>query len=309
MHTKSNLYPLIFLLISIRLLGFFCQEDHLNYYSNCGHAFQCAKLSNLTYPFWDIAKAPPRRTSFLCGHPSFGLDCSGTAPILNISGVPYRIIDFPSSKYVMKVTRQDLYMVNPCNPVLLNTTLNSGLFEFLPNFRYQNVTLYYNCTEKVPGLPNQFKCGDLRTTTNFFQTQDHDPNEYTCEQQITFPMSEPMAGGMKTEDDLFQAAQTGDLGSFAIKWSADNMLCEACLRLGHTCAYSNPPLTTPNSSLIWSSDFFCYISSSSSRKVALTPPPILGRDEPGERPNPPGFTFFGSLPLKLNRGDYLKFLL
>ncbi|CAK9150678.1 unnamed protein product [Ilex paraguariensis] len=126
-----------------------CQEN--GQYATCGNSFQCGNIRNIGYPF-----SGQNRPSF-CGHPGFQLNCQGSALLITIQSMDYRVLAIDNRTQTLTVARHDMWN-NICPIFFYNTTIDFPIFNNASN--QQNVTLHYGCIglNPVSPLPNQFYC-------------------------------------------------------------------------------------------------------------------------------------------------------
>lgn len=225
MHPK---FLVLFLIISIHLPAFLCQTKSgtTTYDSlSCeGGEINCGTLRYISYPFWG-----GHRQSH-CGRTGFELVCNvqDNVPMLNISSLSYRVldIDFPSN--TLKVARQDLFN-NPCPEILRNTTMDPALFNYLPQYKDNNLTLYFNCTSDHPDVPGQFSCGGATEYINLFRAGPAGPGSgTTCQDHIYVPVTEATAQKLhdpiaSSINQLLSALAEG----FSIQWVPDEKQLKA----------------------------------------------------------------------------------
>ncbi|KAI3462555.1 hypothetical protein Pfo_019218 [Paulownia fortunei] len=277
MHPKPNQKLFFFIqatLLSIHFPGFLCQ----NYqdYATCSQPFQCGSISKISYPFWGGSRP------LSCGYPGFELNCQGDVPLLNISSLYYRVLEFNFSTHTLKVARQDLWKTT-CPTLLRNTNLNPHLFEIPPYSNDENVTLYFDCTndtsQQQNTLPNQFSC-DVNgvTTVNLFRTGDASSGpgtHITCNNNISVPVNQSASRALESPTaSSINVLQDALAGGFFIQWSADNANCESCERSGGTCVYNRNSAST-----------VCYKQDGGSLQVGPTSPaPVVYEVPQGPHP-------------------------
>ncbi|XP_073293788.1 LEAF RUST 10 DISEASE-RESISTANCEUS RECEPTOR-LIKE PROTEIN KINASE-like 2.1 isoform X2 [Primulina huaijiensis] len=232
----------------------FCPSPFSLQNEECNKPFQCGSISDISYPFWGANR--PRN----CGFPGFQLlNCEGDVPLLNIDSRNYRVLGIDYSSQTVKVASQDLWN-NTCPSVLYNTTLDPNLFSFPQNYSYDNVNLYYDCTQDQshvtssfdhwtsatfptldstgPHHTNQFTCNVNGTETlNFFTAGSEMGPNVTCKSNIFVPVNQSAAQALSTDSasvvDLQDALKSG----FSIQWLNNITSCQSCIRSGRVCDY------------------------------------------------------------------------
>lgn len=212
MHRKLVHVFLQAAILSIHLPAFLCAKPKCP----ADDAFNCGSIVYLAYPFWGGSR--PQE----CGKDGHQIECRDGVPILNISSLSYRVTELDFATNTIKLSRQDLWN-NRCPKVLLNTSINHRLFRNNPKSTYQNLTLYYQCSNPQKKLPNQFSCG--AQTDNFFEIGDDlsgpGPN-ITCKDSIFVPINKESARSLQnpTASDL-NVLQTALNSGFSILWFYD----------------------------------------------------------------------------------------
>ncbi|KAL0395929.1 UNVERIFIED_CONTAM: LEAF RUST 10 DISEASE-RESISTANCE LOCUS RECEPTOR-LIKE PROTEIN KINASE-like 2.1 [Sesamum calycinum] len=158
--------------------GSYSQQDM------CSDSFQCANITNITYPFWGGSQPQA------CGLRGFKLlNCDGHFPLLYISPLMYRVLEFDFSNQTLKVARQDL-LGDACPTTLYNTILQDP-YHFAPDSNDLNITLFFNCfidkNGKRTKIVNQFGCSILFGAGD--ASSSPGPN-ITCSHNISVPVNQ-----------------------------------------------------------------------------------------------------------------------
>ncbi|KAL0431333.1 UNVERIFIED_CONTAM: hypothetical protein Sradi_0759300 [Sesamum radiatum] len=211
MHSTKTSQELFLILLAWATLlplhfpGFCSQQDE------CKQPFQCANITNITYPFWGGSRPQA------CGLQGFQLlNCEGDFPLLYISPLIYRVLEFDFSNRTLKVARQDL-LGDACPTTFYNTTLQDP-YHFAPDSNNQDTTLFFDCFVDKNGkrtvFVNQFGC------TSLFGAGDASsrpgPN-ITCSGSISVPVNQTAAQALKNRKatDVLQEAL---FSGFVIKY-------------------------------------------------------------------------------------------
>ncbi|KAL0381405.1 UNVERIFIED_CONTAM: LEAF RUST 10 DISEASE-RESISTANCE LOCUS RECEPTOR-LIKE PROTEIN KINASE-like 2.1 [Sesamum angustifolium] len=181
MHTKPSQVLFLTLLALATLLplpGSYSQQDM------CSDSFQCANITNITYPFWGGSQPQA------CGLRGFQLlNCDGHFPLLYISPLMYRVLEFDFSNQTLKVARQDL-LGDACPTTVYNTTLQDP-YHFAPDSNDLNITLFFDCfidkNGKRTKIVNQFGCSILFGAGD--ASSSPGPN-ITCSHNISVPVNQ-----------------------------------------------------------------------------------------------------------------------
>ena len=117
--------------------------------------------TSITYPFWLDSQNPN------CSGRGFELKCAdNNSLVVEIMSQQYLVLRLNLNK-ILTVVRKDI-VADGCPHNLVNTTLNSTLFDYSPATR-ENLTFLYNCTN---GVPPWVVSGSA--CTNGFYLEEHD---------------------------------------------------------------------------------------------------------------------------------------
>ncbi|KAL0424013.1 UNVERIFIED_CONTAM: LEAF RUST 10 DISEASE-RESISTANCE LOCUS RECEPTOR-LIKE PROTEIN KINASE-like 2.7 [Sesamum radiatum] len=207
MHTKPSQVLFLTLLALATLLplhfplpGSYSQQD------KCSDSFQCGNITNITYPFWGGSQPQA------CGLRGFQLlNCDGHFPLLYISPLMYRVLEFDFSNQTLKVARQDL-LGDACPTTFYNTTLQDP-YHFAPDSNDLNITLFFNCfidkNGKRTEFVNQFGCTILFGAGD--ASSSPGPN-ITCSHNISVPVNQTAMQALENRygsDVLLEALASG----------------------------------------------------------------------------------------------------
>ncbi|KAI3777263.1 hypothetical protein L1987_47061 [Smallanthus sonchifolius] len=238
----------------IHLPALRCQDTDQPY-DTCGQSVKCGDVE-FEYPFWGLGRPA------YCGHPGFQLTCRSDVPLIVLESVTYRVlVDPDSSTHTITIARNDLWNTN-CPQHLLNTTINSTLFNG-NNFGQENVSLYYGCRNLKPGgiraiVNYRFDCdvnGTGRSDSYFFRTSyivtEFENSLVQCNNSIIVPVDQSRANRLASvtasESDLRSALTAG----FNLQWMANNEECDQCVLSDGRCGSDS---TSPER-------FACYCAS------------------------------------------------
>jgi hypothetical protein len=98
--------------------------------------------TSITYPFWKDGQ------NLNCSGRGFELKCADNNPVVEIMSQQYLVLRLNLDK-ILTVVRKDIVDDDGCPDKLVNTTLNSTLFDYGPATS-ENLTFVYNCTDGVP---------------------------------------------------------------------------------------------------------------------------------------------------------------
>uniref|UniRef100_A0A5B6YRV3 non-specific serine/threonine protein kinase n=1 Tax=Davidia involucrata TaxID=16924 RepID=A0A5B6YRV3_DAVIN len=252
MHTQLQYSSyLLFLITAYAFVGI-SASPHMNMitdderFKECSHQFECGKIKNITYPFWEKGRNKD------CGLSEFELECKDHNPVMKIMSEEYRVLSIDEGRSTMSVVRMD-FLDEACPDKFVNITIDHSLFDYATG--YSNLSLFYNCSSPIS--PNHFTCTgngipggvyyDINPTWNL-QTQ-------SCKGHIMVPISrmslEDLWRGLQTLDEVLRRG-------FELKYKYDiGQQCSSCLGSGGQCGY--------NSS---SNEFLCF-----------------GLEQPGKRRN------------------------
>ncbi|XP_022893496.1 LEAF RUST 10 DISEASE-RESISTANCE LOCUS RECEPTOR-LIKE PROTEIN KINASE-like 2.1 isoform X2 [Olea europaea var. sylvestris] len=247
MYTDFLYILSLFIITTLVLLyipGSLCQNG--GEYASCGASFQCAGIREISYPFFG-----GNRPEY-CGYPGFQLsNCQGDVPILTISSRQYRVLEINNFTKTVRVSREDLWNII-CPRFLYNTTLEQNIFLFSPN--YPNVTLHYGCStssgQPAPRSPHMFNCTVNGTNSeNLFTIGEDSPSipgfetGIRCETNISVPVNQTAARLLAASSASIVLLQDALASGFSLQWSANNIVCENCIRSGGVCGTNRDSLS------------------------------------------------------------------
>ncbi|GKV09715.1 hypothetical protein SLEP1_g21172 [Rubroshorea leprosula] len=221
-HPFKNMnYFLLFVMILSVFSETPLSSSNPDLYGPCSKEFKCGNVS-AGFPFWGGEDQRPHE----CGHPGLQLQCEDNhAAILEIVGVPYRVLDIKKETKILKIARED-YEGGICRQNIQNTNLDPTLFVSAPG--YVNITLLYDCPMDIPTLKN-FTCSfnGINSSKNFIH-----PGPFLgpmiCSASASVLVHEPSP----TVDAIEQSLKDG----FEVKWKVDDEgRCPKCLKSKGSC--------------------------------------------------------------------------
>ncbi|EYU34423.1 hypothetical protein MIMGU_mgv11b015254mg, partial [Erythranthe guttata] len=223
---KRLLFLLEAILLSIYFPAFFCQKDDgMPQPKACWDMPQSLNCGNVRYiskPFWFKPMCASR--------PDYELICEGGVPILKISSSSYRVHEIDYDAHTLTIVREDLWD-NTCPEIPRNITKDFDgnlLYDYLPEFKENNVTLYYDCqssNDLLAQIPNSFSCEDeTDTRINLFDVTSAGPGpNITCADSITVPVSETVVRSLQNpEPSSINILRTALASGFSIRWLLDD---------------------------------------------------------------------------------------
>ncbi|KAL8034456.1 hypothetical protein ABFX02_12G029800 [Erythranthe guttata] len=208
------------ILLLIYFPCFFCQTSPAN--CDGGKPFDCGNVRYLSYPFWGGARSSD------CGRgPGYKLICHGGVPMLNISSLTYVVQQINFDGKTLKIAREDL-LTTTCPKIISNTTIDLDLFEYTPESEENNVTLYYDCSDKngEPGYletnPNLFSCNGSGAVNLFDVSPAGSGHKITCGESISVPVSKDDAQSLKIPTvSPVKNLQAALASGFSVQWLSD----------------------------------------------------------------------------------------
>ncbi|KAL9148248.1 hypothetical protein ABFS82_12G029700 [Erythranthe guttata] len=235
-------FQAIFLLIYFPC--FFCQTSPAN--CDGGKPFDCGNVRYLSYPFWGGARSSD------CGRgQGYKLICHGGVPMLNISSLTYVVQQINFDGKTLKIAREDL-LTTTCPKIISNTTIDLDLFEYTPESEENNVTLYYDCSDKngEPGYletnPNLFSCNGSGAVNLFDVSPAGSGHKITCGESISVPVSKDDAQSLKIPTvSPVKNLQAALASGFSVQWLSDGK--ERSIPFCNRQVYGSctPPLARP----------------------------------------------------------------
>ncbi|WMV16867.1 hypothetical protein MTR67_010252 [Solanum verrucosum] len=191
-------------------------------FSSCGKSFNCANITEITYPFWGNDR--PKE----CGYPGFELQCDDQEKtIIQIANINYLVLDINLDAQIITVTRKDLGIDGICQ---FNSTIdNSNTFEYASSL--VNFTFDYACSPWI----GSFNCpiNGMNYKNSF--TIGGEEGAGTCHASIVVPGRKelPSGGIIRDLGDLKQLLEQG----FDVKWKVDTSHCKECEKFGGRCGF------------------------------------------------------------------------
>ncbi|KAI8017049.1 LEAF RUST 10 DISEASE-RESISTANCE LOCUS RECEPTOR-LIKE PROTEIN KINASE-like 2.7 [Camellia lanceoleosa] len=224
------------IIILSQIPTFLCVENEQ--YANCSKVFQCTGIPDLGYPFWGGSRPD------YCGHPRFGLNCTGDAPLITIQTRPYRVLTINDSTQILKVVREEFWE-NICTTEFINATVDNTPFTYISS---QDLMLYYGCQrQSATTFPGQFDC-TVEGTTNtvgFAVTAAStslitalNMNVTSCHKVVSVKVDQTEATAFATSltsnPTSVNVTQVLDSG-VELQWDANNNICDQCIGSGGKC--------------------------------------------------------------------------
>lgn len=192
----------------------------------------------MSYPFWGGDRPQP------CGRRGFELRCQDGLPILEYPPQTFKVINISTTDRTMTVALDDLDVNTGCPQSFKNISFNQILFNF--SSEVQNLSLFYNCSDKsLPGS-NNFSCPLGGEEEIGFYRVDGEVGYFenltnTCSNVIKIPVLSgalDMIGQVENGERLKEALR----GGFEVMYQAENRICSACQSSGGICGSneSNP---------------------------------------------------------------------
>ncbi|GFY84795.1 hypothetical protein Acr_03g0015690 [Actinidia rufa] len=229
------------------------------YTTKCGQNFQCTNLTNIGYPFWGGTRPQ------YCGHPNFGLNCTGEYPRLTILSSAYRVFSIDNTTQTLNVVGEEI-LRNCCSKYTHNTSLDTAHFHYV--FDTKNITLFYGCRipHGAPYIPTVFACYGTTLVNHIVYNaciySISDTTEYsdvTCNNSVIVPINQEAARAFA---GYVVNAYEGLRSGFGLQWEANDTNCERCVQSGGICGSDTSS----------SGSFVCYCSD---QPYALTCQPFF----------------------------------
>ncbi|XAR51517.1 hypothetical protein NMG60_11006164 [Bertholletia excelsa] len=233
-------YSCLLVVIVILSHGPTCLAAQNENYTTCSKSYSCANLQNITYPFWGGDRPE------ICGHPSFGLNCSGDPAIITIETREHRVLSIDYDSYNLVVVADEFWN-NPCPKDLYNTSLDTAHFNYLSS-GYSQLYLFYGCSSgiNVP-IPNQWNCTTNDTTTPSYYLTTNIISSATCQTSVSVRVNTTAAEGLAQSSPTMNISQAID-GGFGLTWNASQSHCSECENSAGVCGTNS------------SGGFACYCS-------------------------------------------------
>ncbi|XP_055823752.1 LEAF RUST 10 DISEASE-RESISTANCE LOCUS RECEPTOR-LIKE PROTEIN KINASE-like 2.1 isoform X2 [Solanum dulcamara] len=183
----------LFFIVSLLLLLFIINSSRAN--NNTSSAYcpssVCNNGLNISYPFWRLDSYYNSASHQYCGYPGFGIYCSQTDSILNISDELFNVTNINYSSYSLTLVDIDAVDNRGCPRAHQNLSLGH-----LP-LKYSEVDLYlgfyYNCTRSPSYVARQFDCINPGGNKSYY-VEDHETEDLDwfeiCEKKVVVPVTE-----------------------------------------------------------------------------------------------------------------------
>ncbi|XP_055823473.1 LEAF RUST 10 DISEASE-RESISTANCE LOCUS RECEPTOR-LIKE PROTEIN KINASE-like 1.2 isoform X3 [Solanum dulcamara] len=183
----------LFFIVSLLLLLFIINSSRAN--NNTSSAYcpssVCNNGLNISYPFWRLDSYYNSTSHQYCGYPGFGIYCSQTDSILNISDELFNVTNINYSSYSLTLVDIDAVDNRGCPRAHQNLSLGH-----LP-LKYSEVDLYlgfyYNCTRSPSYVARQFDCINPGGNKSYY-VEDHETEDLDwfeiCEKKVVVPVTE-----------------------------------------------------------------------------------------------------------------------
>ncbi|KAK7314580.1 hypothetical protein VNO77_33106 [Canavalia gladiata] len=194
-------------------------------YRDCSRPYNCGKLKNIYYPFWDGIIRP----QYCGGGDQFKLLCDDDKDTwIHLDSQDFLVHRIYPFNHTMKMERKDL-VIDDCSPDSTNTSLDSTLFHYTQNVH--NITIFFNCSSAVSINARIFPCTTMGEEKAFY-VDDEDlarflPQLCDCERRIQVQVSTNIG----SEYVLKKALSDG----FEVKYIADFKGCKQCVNNKGAC--------------------------------------------------------------------------
>ncbi|KAJ7975763.1 Wall-associated receptor kinase [Quillaja saponaria] len=224
---SSSFFLLITIFISMNVPTSFCVDDLQ--YVNCGQAFNCGVITNITYPF-----SGGNREDY-CGELGFELECQDNIPKIAMESITYRILDFNSDQQALTVARDD-YWETICPSSYRNTIFNTNLFKYASGVH--EMMLLYGCPSSIllnGIINNPLQCNGKDVYVVQYSDANVSPQE-SCSNRVIIPVSQGSYAALFT--NTTNITEELDRG-FGLQWTVNNNNeCITCLQSGGVCGYN-----------------------------------------------------------------------
>ncbi|GMY18440.1 Wall-associated receptor kinase, C-terminal [Fagus crenata] len=180
--------------------------------------------TSIPYPFWKDGQ------NLDCSGRGFELKCAdNNSVVVEIMSQQYLVLQLNLEK-ILTVVRKDIVDDDGCPHKLVNTTLNSTLFDYSPATS-ENLTFVYNCTN---GVPPWVASGSACTKGFYLERRDSEDTEKitqirSCTSRVEIPAPRSVYDGLN-RDGLKAASKKG----FDLIYKDDLR----CIRSPHECEYN-----------------------------------------------------------------------
>ena len=179
--------------------------------------------TSIMYPFWKEGQ------NLSCSGRGFELSCADDNSVLEIMSQQYLVLQLNLDK-ILTVVRRDIVDHDGCPDKLVNTNLNSTLFDYSPATS-ENLTFLYNCTN---GFPPWVAIGSACKNGFYLEQRDGEDHEKTdqirsCRSRVEIPAARSLHEG-PNGDGLKAASKKG----FDLIYKDDL----GCIRSPHECEYN-----------------------------------------------------------------------
>ncbi|MCD7459496.1 hypothetical protein HAX54_041062 [Datura stramonium] len=239
----SQLFSSFLVSLLLPLFSFFINSsraDNNTFFANCSSSI-CNGKVNISYPFWRLDSYNPASPQY-CGYLGFGILCSQTEPILNISEETFYVKDIDYNSYSLTLVDIDALDSEGCPRAHYNLTLEDLPLEY--SKLDMNLNFYYNCTHSLTDSARLLDCLTPGEKSSYFYAEDNEPEDFNwyqiCEKKVVVPVTK---GGW---DGRFGAAMRE---GFVLDWRIATE-CGKCEASDGRCGYDN----SSNKSLCFCND-------------------------------------------------------
>ncbi|XP_009589479.1 LEAF RUST 10 DISEASE-RESISTANCEUS RECEPTOR-LIKE PROTEIN KINASE-like 1.2 isoform X1 [Nicotiana tomentosiformis] len=247
----SQLFSFFF----VSLLLFFINSSGANTNTITSFAYCPSSIChgrNISYPFWSHDSFNSSSPQY-CGYPGFGIHCSQTDPILNISNVSFAVKHINYTTYSLTLEDIDAFDSRDCPRAHHNLTLGD-----LP-LKYSeldlNLTFYFNCINSLSsGL--SLDCLNSGGNKSYLYIEDNEPDDLNwygiCEKKVVATVMD--SGWIRELGAVIGEELTGGLSAamkegFVLDWGVATE-CGKCEASEGRCGYDN----STNESLCYCKD-------------------------------------------------------
>ncbi|XP_047310280.1 LEAF RUST 10 DISEASE-RESISTANCE LOCUS RECEPTOR-LIKE PROTEIN KINASE-like 1.4 [Impatiens glandulifera] len=190
----------------------------------CTTTFTCGNITDIGYPFRSSTQPES------CGYPGLLLTCQdNNFTTIKINNLSFRVLNINPDTQIMKIARTDI-MNSSCPLEMINTTLDTSLFQFLPGINNMNLTFLYNCLD-LPPFPGIKPVSGCQISTYDVYVMPGTIDQGSCENSVIVPVS---GVGFMDDNSTLDAGQVLRNG-FQIKWTVDTAICGNCTKSNGRC--------------------------------------------------------------------------
>ncbi|XP_016474278.2 LEAF RUST 10 DISEASE-RESISTANCE LOCUS RECEPTOR-LIKE PROTEIN KINASE-like 2.1 [Nicotiana tabacum] len=242
----SQLFSFLFVL----LLLLFINSSGANTNTSTSFAYCPSSIChgiNISYPF-DSFTSP-----LYCGYPGFGIHCSQTDPILNISNVSFAVKHINYTTYSLTLEDIDAFDSRDCPRAHHNLTLGD-----LP-LKYSeldlNLTFYFNCINSLSS-GRSLDCLNSGGNKSYLYIEDNEPDHLNwygiCEKKVVATVMDSgwiRELGAVIDEELNRRLSAAMKEGFVLDWGVATE-CGKCEASEGRCGYDN----STNESLCYCKD-------------------------------------------------------